>query len=522
MNKTFSKFLQDNPDFWNEYTNYPEAVKDIINDWFYYRELCVNSDMKFKRMFGRKLNILEEQFKNMYDKYMGIYDITPDMLEVIDRTLTRVKSDTIYDTITRSINGTSGNTRTLDTDTSKTGTEGTAATGTVTNALEDLRTLNSKVAKTGTEEVDTTEGGTVGDSGSRNELTERSDYPQSSPTTGFENYLSAAQRITASSSNTQTINKTGSHDTTYDTEEANTGTIKDEHSGTVDTSDNATTTFNTTVAEDGTITDAGTLSRSEDESKNRTNTGNGQDNEAVTKRGNCVELFEKYFNLVKRTNAIEWLLNKLDSCFIQVFEEDEEEATSGGGGASSEEIAELEARVTALASTVNNILEGKEGVYRIFYSYGEMELAFNNGELPIGSTSYVMYDNSVELPYIDDGTGENPTQLKFKKSADAADYTTIWVTVGSTLERLSPQYNSALYTYLAQFYDLPTTLTDIYDHYELRNMYDSVVYPYYAYDPDSTFYKAAIDFEASPNSPGSNNNTYWKVDTTNTLVKLEV
>lgn len=504
MNKTFSNFLTDNPTFWDDHASYDVAVQSIVNDWFFYREICVNNDIKFKRMLGRKLDVLEPQFLAMYNKYMALNDITPDTLEIINRTIERVKENTVEDVVVKSMSGTDTNTRTLNTNTAKTGTEGVVASSTTTNALEDIRTLATKNKKTGTEDIDTTEGGTVGDSGSTSNLKEGSDYPMSSPTTGFENYLSNAVRDTGTSSNTQTINKTGSHDTTFNTEINDTGTITDEHNGTVDVDDSSTTTHNTAVAETGTVGDSGTTSRTGRDETDRTENGTENEEENVNRRGSTVELFEKYFSLVKRVNAVDWLINKLDACFIQVFEEDEEESTESG---SSGNIEELERRVEELTTTIEKIIAGEAGPYRIFNTYTEMISA--SASIANGTTMFVKVDDRTPEAYHDSGAGTNTAQLKLEIPAYSGEYVTLNVTVNTDIERLSPQYNPELYTYINQFYELPEELVDIYDNYEIYNTYGTQVYPDWNFDASSSPYEANIGFSSQSNAPGTMSNSFW-------------
>lgn len=511
MNKTFGQFMAENPNFWEFHNQYPAAVQSIIDDWFFYRELCSSSDIKFEKMFNRKLDILEEQFKDMYYKYMELQDIDPTTLEVMDRTINRLKNSEIGKVIERAIEDNVSNTRTLNTATAHTGTETTDTDATTTNALQDLRTLATSHSKTGTEDTDTTSTGTVSDSGSNSEDVQNSDYPMSSPTLGFENYVSAARHTAGSNSNTRTDNLAGTSDTTYNTTDAESGTITDSHTGTVSEAADTTLTHNTNIAETGTISDA--AEKATTDNTNATETGEDNENveEIYTRKGNLIEMFEKYFSVVKRTNAIAWLLDKLEVCFIQVFDEDEESTSSSSG--SSEDLAELQRKVNELIITVTKMEAGEKGPYRIFDLASEMYTAYSNQELQVGSVMFVKEDDMMVVePYEDDEQGTNQATLQFQSPGGM--YYSMMVSVGSNLERLSPQYNSNLYDYFNQFYVLPETLTDIYDHYTLKNSFGDVVYPYYNFDPDNTIYTAELDFETRD---VGHSNSFYMVDTSGNI-----
>jgi len=503
MNKIFHKFITDNPHFWDA-SEYPAAVISLINDWFYYREICTNNDDKFARFLNRKLAVLYEQFMAYYSKINSFAAIDPATIEAMERTIKRVKNSTVGTVIENAIEESINNERTLNTANAKTGTVANVLDGKTTNALSDIRTLNTSKAKTGTENIATTDGGTVGNSGTNHEERYSTDYPQSSPVSNFENYMSAGVKIDGSTSSTETINKTGSHNTTYNTDDAETGTISDEHTGTVDVDNSETTTYNTNDAETGTIEDAGTRTSSGSGSENKEAAEEGTDTEEYTKTGVAVELFEKYFSTIRRTNAVAWLLDKLDVCFVQVLEFDDEEEAAGEGT----ELDELAEKVRKLTETVEKMLAGEAGPYMIFDYYSGMVAAVNANKVKKGSTMFVKNDDNTPSEYVDDGTGTNTTTLRVKLSPDATDYVDLTVSVGSTLERLSPQYNAALYTYLNQYYQLPATLTDIYDHYTIYNNYGNQVYPYYSYDPATTYYVGNVDFDIRTR----NDNSFFALD----------
>ena len=506
MNKTFAEFLDNNPEFWDSY-GYPEAVKSIINDWFYYRECCVNSETKFARMFGRKLDILEGQFTAAYEKYLELADIDPEKIEAFERTIERVKNNEISKIIERAIEESVANTRTLNTNTARTGTETTANDTTTTNALQDLRTLATSHTKTGTEEVDTTNTGTQGTSGTANQTTYTSDYPQSSPTLAFNDYVSQGAKTDNTNSTTRTDNLAGTNDTTFNTTDADTGTITDASTGTVTVDNDVTLTHNTSTADTGTIADAGTKSNTNNEEGTETEAGTETETETYTRKGSAVEMFEKYFKLVKSSNIIQKLLDALDVCFVQLYDEDDEETSSSG---SSEDIAELERKVNALIVTVEKMERGEQGPYRIFDLYTEMEAAFENGELNPGTTIFVREDDRGSIsPYIDDGTGTHGLGHLTFIMPDGVAQQTLTISMGINLERMSPQYNSNLYDYFNQIYELPETLSDIYDHYTLKNVYGDTVYPYYNFDVSAEPYTAVLDFTART---GGRDNSYYVVN----------
>ena len=203
-------------------------------------------------------------------------------------------------------------------------------------------------------------------------------------------------------------------------------------------------------------------------------------------------------------------MNKLDSCFVQVFDLDEyeeEEQSGGGGGASSEEVEELQRRVEQLTLITASLIAGENGPYRIFDTYSEMIAA--SSSIANGTTMFVKVDDRTPESYHDDGTGTNTAQLKLEIPAFSGEYITLDVSVGTNIERLSPQYNPALYTYINQFYDLPADLTEIYDSYEIYNTFGTQVYPDWNFDASSSPYEANVGFSSQSNAPGTMSNTFW-------------
>ena len=63
----FSEFITNNPTFWNDnFPTLPSTVCDLVNEYFYYRDLCDNT--RFYRYFKSKINLKLDEFLTLYNE----------------------------------------------------------------------------------------------------------------------------------------------------------------------------------------------------------------------------------------------------------------------------------------------------------------------------------------------------------------------------------------------------------------------------------------------------------------------
>ena len=333
--KTFNEFLTDNATFWDNHTDYPVAVQNLIKDWYYYRYICSEDDAQYTKFLGRKLNNLSWQFNNLYNKQLYM-DFTPIQLEKIEKTINTVNAHTASEIVKRILDGTTDNTGTNSLDTERTLSNTDTKTLNTTNlATQDLtnattQDLTNTVNLTNSTDTTNKDTGTTTNSGTTSGTSDNkvSDYPQSTPTGGFANYISGENQTTTSgtSGNTTTNDLTNTIDSTT----TNTGTYKDTGTstlnidGTITTKDTGTITdvIASTEANNSVNTLALKLKtdNTEDITKNNEINATISIIESEIKSGNGSELFDAYFKFIRRTNAVEWLIGELDVCFLQIYD----------------------------------------------------------------------------------------------------------------------------------------------------------------------------------------------------------
>lgn len=406
----FYEFLDNNKDFWQTISGYPEIAKSQIQDWFYYRVCCTSNNDKFKLFLTRKLNIINPQFTNLWEAQAKL-NFEPGTLEKVETTIDYIKEEGVKETISRVLNGTETNTGTNTNVGTRTGNDTTTDTrnltdtvthtGTQSSDTSNIKTDNTTVntSRSGTEKIkintmrtdnleqstngNTTETGSINVTDTRTENSDDkvSDYPQSTPT-GFENYISAETKHTGDSSgtngterdlttnSTNTVSNTGTQSTDTDNTLTRDLTDTTHNTGTTEDDTTSTLTLNTEDKTVGTGTleskteyntetnDTLTLNTSRKTETDGTDTRNTDlNNKANTvistlRTGNLEEAFQKYFNLAINFNAISWLIGQLDECFIQIYdceETEEQEAIDSGA------IKKLQEEINALKVDVDNV-----------------------------------------------------------------------------------------------------------------------------------------------------------------------
>ena len=208
----FNEFIKNNPNFWNDnFPTLPTAVTSIIEDWFYYRELC--SEKRFNIYFRAKMNVKLDEFLTIYNKELEFRGLDPYQIEKIDKTINTIKNNSIKDILesirsfesskleTRDVTNLNTkalqdkttldltntntkdltNTETLNTEDNlvKTGTETTANNNTYSNTDTKTGSDTSKTANTGTTTTKNTGTTTNVETGTTSAIKKFSDYPQS-------------------------------------------------------------------------------------------------------------------------------------------------------------------------------------------------------------------------------------------------------------------------------------------------------------------------------------------------------
>ena len=70
----FNEFIQNNPNFWTDnFPTLPAVVTSVIEDWFYYRELC--SEKRFNIYFRAKMNVKLDEFLTLYNKELEFREL---------------------------------------------------------------------------------------------------------------------------------------------------------------------------------------------------------------------------------------------------------------------------------------------------------------------------------------------------------------------------------------------------------------------------------------------------------------
>lgn len=420
----FNEFMQKNPTYWEDnFPSLPASVTAIIEDWFYYRDLC--SDNKFPVFFRAKMKTKLDEFLTLYNKELAFRELDPFQIEKIERSIKTVRNNTVKDVLaslrkfastqTETRDLTDLNTRALqdkeitsmtnldtkDLTTTETRNLSSSLAQTGTESIDVTDTFNTTEAKTGKDSNSTTTTGTTTtantgttttvDTGSTTGSNKFSDYPQSdvSLTDYLTNQNNASEEHTnnvAVENDTQTTvttNNTTISETTYDSSikktgsntraqeltrdlnnaETETGTVVTKQEGTDNVASSGDRTLNQTGTDENTHT--GTVSNTNNSSGdlNQTNdkTENGNIDILYTqlKTGNLVEQYEKFYNVVSNFNAVDWLLRQLDPCFIQVFDEDEDDSNTSDD--IETKIAILQKEIENLNSRVTELEEGGTG-----------------------------------------------------------------------------------------------------------------------------------------------------------------
>ena len=424
----FNEFIKNNPTFWTDnFPTLPSVVTSVIEDWFYYRELC--SEKRFNVYFRAKMNVKLDEFLTLYNKELQFRELDPYQIEKIDKTINTIKNNSIKDILesirsfestrleTRDVTNLNTkalqdkttldltntntkdltNTETLNTEDNlvKTGTETTANNNTYSNTDTKSGSDTSETANTGTTTTKNTGTTTNVESGTTSAIKKFSDYPQSdldTLTDYLTNQSNVSENYEKNSSNTDdtqtlvTLNTNVANTTTYNSNIATTGSEEKSQTVTNNLTDRTTKTGTVTNKQTGTDTNAqtgtntvdktgtdtnketGTVNNTDTSNYNLNTTNNKNENGTIDvvlsqlKTGNFLDLYRKYFNVITTFNAVDWLLEELDSCFIQVFDEEDEECCELSSCSDLEKkIEDLQKQVNQLNTRVTDLEEGGTG-----------------------------------------------------------------------------------------------------------------------------------------------------------------
>ena len=324
----FNEFIQKNPTFWTDnFPTLPSVVTSIIEDWFYYRELC--SEKRFNIYFRAKMNVKLDEFLTLYNKELEFRGMDPYQIEKIDKTINTIKNNSIEDILksirsfestrleTRDVTNLNTkalkdkttldltntntkdltNTETLNTEDNlvKTGTETTENNNTYSNTDTKSGSDTSETANTGTNTTKNTGTTTNVESGNNSATKKFSDYPQSdldTLTDYLTNQSNVSETYNKNSTNTDdtqtlvTLNTNVNNTTTYNSSIATTGSEDKSQTVTNNLTDKTTKTGTVTNVQTGTDTNTQTGTNTVDKTGTDTNKETGTVNNTDTSNYN--------------------------------------------------------------------------------------------------------------------------------------------------------------------------------------------------------------------------------------------
>lgn len=335
-NQTFSEYLKTNPNLYDGIA-IDDATKENIFEWFQFREVCDN--VKFGAFFRRELNI---------DLYRYNQLIRADLTEI----------DPMVNTYRERLLKTTGETSNTGSDTSETKKEGS-----FTREIKDGGTDTSTATRTpdltttNTPGVTTTQETEYGKTNTRNgEQTETPGVKETTQTTGKNTGKQANKSMPQSISysgasdgnlpnfdwqypsnqtqqendinNTVTLSRTGQNTIEYNDikdQQGGTDTTKTSQTGSDKLTETGTdkTDSKVTYGKTQTITETPQGQKeTTTETKGTKQSNTHEDKEIWTGRDGLTpqEALQQLKDYIRGTNAMEWLIGKLEACFIGIFE----------------------------------------------------------------------------------------------------------------------------------------------------------------------------------------------------------
>lgn len=331
-----------------------DATKQSLADWFGYR--CI-IPYHFRDFYRRELALARDRYYSILRIETTKIDWTiteylEEMSENEDNTTgtsTSTKTGTRDDTSTGNTVGTTTSTGTQTTTSNNTDAKnGTAET---TNNGTDTKkdTGTSKETDTNKRDTSTDNTQTTNNDESRTEktVTAQKQAPQSIAYSNADagmipaldwQYMTA-QGQTEKDTSAETNTTTTDEGTTSETGSATkTGETTADSTATTNSTSKTTTTDTATTEGRGTATNDSTTKTTNDDTRTTTGKTSENDSTETTSKANALhkairsghngelaEIFDRALKHIKATNSLTWLLGRLDSCFLMVYDWDEEE-----------------------------------------------------------------------------------------------------------------------------------------------------------------------------------------------------
>lgn len=329
-----------------------DATKENLREWFGYRDII---EPYFKPFYRRELKIARDRYYSILrvETVKADWTIT-EYLEEMSETETS-GSGTNKGTKTSTKNGTATDTSTGTTTASGTATSTTTGkdtkTGTSTTTdskngtKEDTTTINEKTTGTRESNGTSTQTSDSTTNDSKKTVNGVKNAPQSIAYSGADDgslpaldwqYMtgqSQTEETSDSATNSETSTTDSNSETTGGTKTGTTSTTGKTTDGGTSKTDTSDTTDTSTT---GTTTNESTTKTTSENSRNTTDTGEETDTSESTSSGNdlrksirtghngeLAEIFDRALSHIKGTSALAWLLGRLDSCFLMVYDMEE-------------------------------------------------------------------------------------------------------------------------------------------------------------------------------------------------------
>lgn len=312
-------------------TAIPGPLQSQIVDWFWYRRENSTDEDKFLLYFQRKVRATEQRFLSLISAQA--MEIDPLVQELHDETVnaTRNGKTVVTHNTTVTNNGTTSNTAKTEGSGSTSGKADSSGSG------QSSSSNNSEVGgNTNNTQTNDTTTDTTGQSMNATSNTPESAVPSGTVGLPDEVTLNYLSNLVLEKSKGQT---------------KNTGTVSNVQSNTSKTSGTASgnNSSETHSTSSGTSTDtsettaSGTSSNTAETTGNDTTSNDGTDTSTHKRTGRSMspqELLDKYLDFIYRCDAIMWMVNELEDCFLSIYDVEEEcsdvwdddPGTGGSGG----------------------------------------------------------------------------------------------------------------------------------------------------------------------------------------------
>lgn len=312
-------------------TAIPDPLQSQIVDWFWYRRENSTDENKFLLYFQRKVRATEQRFLSLISAQA--MEIDPLVQELHDETVnaTRNGKTVVTHNTTVTNNGTTSNTAKTEGSGSTSGKADSSGSG------QSSSSNNSEVGgNTNNTQTNNTTTDTTGQSMNATSNTPESAVPSGTVGLPDEVTLNYLSNLVLEKSKGQTKN-TG----TVSNVQSNTSTTSGTASG--NNSSETHSTSSGTSTDTSETTASGTSSNTAKTTGDDTTSNDGTDTSTSKRTGRSMspqELLDKYLDFIYRCDAIMWMVNELEDCFLSIYDVEEEcndvwdddPGTGGGGG----------------------------------------------------------------------------------------------------------------------------------------------------------------------------------------------